>query len=126
MARTEIDSSLTEAKFYDRGDPADNDYTQASLTLDGAWNDLDLSSIVPAGATAVKMYVYITHANPYTFLSFRKNGNTNGKNICSVITHVAGQPNIRDIIVPCDSNRVIEYNATAGSTIIIVVQGWWK
>jgi len=37
--------------FVDRGDPAADDYTQATLTSDGTYYDLDLSAIVPAGAS---------------------------------------------------------------------------
>jgi len=38
--------SVTVIQLADRGDPAAFDKTEADLTMDNAWHDLDLSAIV--------------------------------------------------------------------------------
>ena len=113
---------------FDRGDPSDNDFAVGDLTTDGTWNDLDLSSIVPEDAIAVILKVTVTDNAASSLLQFRKNGNSNAKSDQRVRTQVADIPNHADMIVPCDTGRVIEYMATntTWSTINITVAGWFK
>ncbi len=114
--------------YHDRGDPSGYDFETAAITTDGTWNDLDLSSVVPAGAKAVALVVFISDNLVNQQLRFRKNGNSNERNVSSIVTQVAAQRVWGDIIVACDLNRVIEYNGTntAFAEIFIVVKGWWK
>lgn len=123
----EIDSVGSSEVFADRGDPAANDYAVADLTTDGAWHDLDLSSIVPAGAKAVLLYVQILDNAASSLIVFRKNGIANSANAGVVSMQVANITNRADIIVACDTNRVIEYLATntTWTSIGICVRGWW-
>lgn len=114
--------------FVDRGDPSAADYNAASLTKNGSWHDLDLSSVVPAGATSVLLRVTVNHSLAEKSINFRKNGNTNSVNVAGVINPVAGVSNVQDIVVAVDSNRVIEYNAVSNATwntLDIVIAGWW-
>lgn len=120
--------NLSEKIFYDRGDPATLDFDETDLTTDETWRDLDLSSIVPNGARAVVLHVSIVDDAADSYLIFRKNGNSNEWNRSRIRTQVANIAFGTDLIVPCDSNRVIEYfgkNLTF-TTIIIVVKGWFK
>jgi len=107
------------------GDPTAPHFTYADLTLDGAWHDLDLSSIVPAGKNFVQLHVYLSAAlTPMKIAYFRPNGNVNTVNVASVVANV-GMVAYADIIVPLDSARVIEYHVTSGDvTLEIVVGGW--
>jgi len=110
----------------DRGDPAAVDFAVGDLTTDGTWRDLDLSGVVPAGAILVVLSVLITSSVGTDKISFRKNGNSNAVNIGTVIAQNLGT-NAGDIIVACDTNRVIEYATTnsAHFTVInITVKGW--
>ena len=113
--------------FNDRGDSSGTDYTHANLTEDGTWRDLDLSSIVSAGAKAVLMTVYCSAPAAGWSLQFRENGNSNAANVAFISTQVADIVIYDCLIVACDTNRVIEYNATNGAwnSIGIYIRGWW-
>lgn len=112
--------------LVDRGDPADYDFTTGNFTTDDNWHDLDLSSIVPSGATWVKVKVVFTDDAVDSYLALRKNGNTNTRVSLSNKVRVANKTHYITGFVPCDSNRVIEYIATntTFTTISLVVTGW--
>lgn len=117
--------------FVDRGDPAANDFTIANFTRDETWRDLDLSAIVPTGAKAVALQVKIQHDLANESFGLRKNGNSNEYNTSWVRTQVAGQTIYAMLPVACDTDRVIEYFATAPTgaddftAINVTVMGWW-
>lgn len=114
-------------QYVDRGDPSAWDFQIGDLTTDGTWRDLDLSSIVPSGAVAVHLYVLVQDDSANKNIKFRKNGNANNYNVSTVRSIVANQNSQQDIIVSCDSNRIVEYKAsnTSWTQIIILVKGWW-
>lgn len=107
-------------QFTDRGDPVSVDFEQGDLTGDSTWRDLDLSGIVAEGAVAVLLRIYLDGGtNPS--VKFRKNGNTNDKNVAEVVSFDSD-----DIIVACDTARKIEYySALLPPTVRITVGGWW-
>lgn len=114
------------AVFVDRGDPAAVDWDQGDLTEDGTWNDLDLSSIVPAGAIAVLFTMVGIHATAGQYFWMRENGNTNQVNVSRFYATTSGAALAADMIVACDANRVIEYNGqSAFAAIELSVRGWW-
>ena len=112
--------------IVDRGDPSAADYTLGDFTTDFTWNDLDLSGIVPAGATFVVISGNINDNAVGSSLQFRKNGNSNNFNSGSVRTQVASATIDFRLIIACDSNRVIEYRASnlTFTTINVTVVGW--
>ena len=129
MARTEIDSSLTEAKFYDRGDPSTWDFEIGDLTADFTWHDLDLSSIIPSGATGVVLFIEASNTSSGEYFYFRKNGNTNAYNVSGVYIPVAGTVVFSDLILGVDTDGKIEYRIKSGgswTTLRILVKGWFK
>lgn len=113
--------------YVDRGDPAVYDKVKTDLTIDGAWHDLDLSSIIPAGAKAVLLKTRLQSANPGDAIRYRKNGNTNEINVCGCEALRANVIRTRLGITSIDVNRVLEYNADniAWTLLDIVVRGWW-
>lgn len=113
--------------YVDRGDPATYDFTEATLTTDGTWNDLNLSAIVPAGAVAVHFYLQIKDDAVSSYLLFRKNGNAEDVNIAGFRTQVADVWFEGNFVVACDSNRVIEHKGAnlAFTNINLAVKGWW-
>jgi len=112
--------------YVDRGDPAAWDKGHGTMTMDGSWNDWDLSGIVPANAIAVALRLYITDATPGTTLGVRENGNSNVHNSLQVVAQVANGPVNMDGIVTVDANRVVEYYASAAFDYIgMLVKGWW-
>lgn len=123
----QLDHATKAHGIYDRGDPAAFDYLKAALTTDATWRDLDLSAIVPANAKYVLLRTSLESANPGDMIRYRENGNANEINICSCESLRANVERNRMVMVACDANRVIEYNADniAWTTLSIVVRGWW-
>ena len=125
----EIDATglVGRDRYVDRGDPTAYDFVLANFTTDGAWHDLDLSSIVPANATTVLLRVIIQDNLVGMFLNLRKNGNIETYNTISIYTQVAETPVGDNLIVSLDANRIMEYFAsnTTWTGIWICVRGWW-
>lgn len=114
--------------FIDRGDPAAPDFDATDLTKDAAWHELDLSAIVPEGATAVTLAILTHAAAVQNQLYFRRAGNTDAVNIAAVTTVIVGLLQTNDFVVAVDEDRKIEYSLTAlnWNIIFITVKGWWK
>ena len=114
--------------FYDRGDPVGAyDFIETDLKINSAWQAMDLSSIVPAGAKAVCLMVRMIDNLPGKAIFFRKYGNVGVRNYSILFTQVANITVAADMIVACDQNRIIEYYAETGIDIFyITVKGWWK
>jgi hypothetical protein len=112
----------------DRGDPSSDDFTKADLTVDTAWHDLDLSSIVTdSNSTFAILKVEIDNTSAEKYIFFRKNGNTNQYNRNSAYTQVGNIAISFTMTVPMDSNQVIEYkiqNVGTWNAINITVIGW--
>ena len=101
------------------------DWDQGDLTMDGAWRDLDCSAIVPAGAQIIKFKVYGEDDTEDTKLYLRKNGATNGVAVYGIWSQAANQGLVNNFDVPCDTDRVVEYNANqAWLALRITICGW--
>jgi len=117
------------AAFTDRGDASAPDHTQATLTIDSAWHDWDLSGIVPAGATSVLIRALVSNATAASAIWLRKNGQSNTVNSATLRATAPAQTVVADLVVACDANRVIEYyvgNLGTYDDIDLTVAGWWK
>lgn len=115
--------------FVDRGDPSSADYTEGTLTFDGSYHDLDLSSLVPAGTTAILLRIQtVSSGTAGDYIVFRENGNSNELNNDGYFAPVTSFPDLKTVIVSCDSNRVIEYEAGASdwTSLDLIVAGYWK
>jgi hypothetical protein len=114
--------------FVERGDPAAEDFTAANFTADGAWHDLDLSAIVPAGAVAVLLAGVFTHVTAGKAFLVRKHGNVNTKAVAAAESVVAGGEFRTLLLVSCSAARHIDYYAdnAAWGTLNITVAGWFK
>jgi len=113
--------------YVDRGDPSAQDKTQADLTLDTTWRDLDLSAIVPEGAVLIHLRLQITDDAATSVIAFRKNGNAQVWNSSYLMTRIANVTNYGDLFVACDASRVIEYYGGPSDFIGIwlTVRGWF-
>ena len=120
--------SLSGGLFIDRGTRSSADIT--SWALDSTWHDLDLSAIVPAGAKAVLLHAYIAASAAGMMVRFRKKGYTTSAecNCSDLWTQVKDIRIYADLVVPCDTDRKIQYWATnAGITeLAATIGGWWK
>lgn len=113
--------------YVDRGDPSGNDYEVGDFTTDGTWRDLDLSSIVPAGAKAVLLLLALEDDVAEKSFFFRKKGNSNNYNSDGAYTQVADVTIRSSVVVACDTDRKVEYmgSNTTFTKINVVVGGWW-
>lgn len=110
-------TEVIDMKYVDRGDPAEVDFTQADLTLDDAWHELDLSAIVPAAGA--NHLVHLKALATIT-IAFREVGNINTINVTPEATGMHA-----DSWVMLDANRKIEYMTSAGMIGTLTVRGWW-
>lgn len=118
-------ASVIRIELIDRGDLAAFDVTEATMTLNNAWQNLDLSAIVPADASWVLLRVQISDPNVGDNLYFRKDGNANAIATPGIVAQVADIINEAEILVPCSAARIIEYKGNAAITIVnIAVLGW--
>lgn len=127
-AESNITGGIVEPMiFADRGDAAGYDKQVGDFTTNGSWQDLDLSSIVPAGASAVSMILSLEDNLVGSWIMFRKKGNSNFYNRALARTQVANINLDVDLMVFCDSNRVIQYNGfnTTFTGINLTVKGWF-
>lgn len=113
-------------QYIDRGVAANPDFTQATLTTDETWNELDLSSIVGAGATFAYIKLSITDATPDLFFGIRKKGVGTTHTIFAVRNQVANIAIFAYAFVPLDENLKAEYMGTNTTfdAIAITVCGW--
>ncbi|GAI58291.1 unnamed protein product [marine sediment metagenome] len=113
--------------YVDRGDPGAHDYTELTLNLDGQWNALDLSAIVPAGAKAVLIVLELVGSTIFADFRMRKHGNANDYAISSGNVQVVAIANYNDCVVAVDADRKIDYigGEVAISTVTMVIKGWW-
>lgn len=121
-----ITESMSPVVYTHRVGPAAPDVLLAGLTADSAWHQLNLGGIVPAGATAIVLHVLFTGNVADLAFAVKKNGNAGNNNISCVRCQVANQANQGDLIVGCDSNRIIEYLFNGGTYIAVTVGGWLK
>lgn len=114
-------------KLVDRGDPEAYDFTVGNFTGDNTWRDLDLSAIVPKGAISVRLYVSITGTGNNQAIYFRKKGNTGNINLNAVFIGVLAGLDIHTVDVFCNTDSVIQYNATTSLSVInVAVVAWVK
>jgi len=120
--------------YVDRGDPNNYDfrfgYTPQNWIpiQDAQYHELDLSSIVPIGAKRVRLNFVLRATSSLRTFVFRKKGQQNPYNVDGITTQAANVHCRHNVEVNLDNTRIIEYYATAGSSIdmvCIAVVGWW-
>jgi hypothetical protein len=113
--------------YVDRGDPAGWDFDITNFPTAWIWTELNLSSIVPAGAIAVHILVSCRTTVANEEIMFRKNGNIHETNMSECRPQVANLYDVGEFIVSLSSDRKIDYNkyGTHFDSISVVVKGWW-
>ncbi|MCK5606987.1 hypothetical protein KAR91_34105 [Candidatus Pacearchaeota archaeon] len=119
------DQLLSTGQYVSRGDAAAADYAIGDLTDNGAWQDLDLSSVVPVGAVAVHLKVGLQGSTANKKVKLRKNGNSNEQTMSVQETVVANVNQYAEHVVACDSGRVVEYVLNTVTICTIWILGWW-
>lgn len=120
-------AAVAGMSYVDRGNLASYDFTEATLTEDGNWYDMDLSAIVGAGVRLVLLKVDIVNTAAGQPGNLRTKGYTGNANIVTFFSVANNVHLCGDRWVLTDANGVIEYvfNATTWSQINIGVRGWF-
>jgi len=115
------------AGYVDRGPLSGFDWELGDFTRDGAWHDHDLSAVVPAGAKAVLFQCFVRAPGVNMLFTMKKKGMGPAWYSARATTMVANLSTVEDLICACDTDRKIEYNATAltWTLIRLTVKGWW-
>lgn len=114
-------------KLYNRPNPTTYDKSVGDFTKDNVWRDLDLSSIVPVGAVAIKISADIDGDAAAQIVQFRQKGATTDYNRQIGFTGTDGVKTNINGLVFCNSGRVIQYRSTANITLLnFTVCGWIK
>lgn len=122
------DTGEPGAAYADSGDKASNDYVIGNFTCNWSWQDLDVSSKVPADAASRLMHFYcaVEAGAVGAAIQFREKGNSNAYNIVScpaMDTSLAWS--YSDCWIMLDASRVIQYRASADlSAIYFTIRGW--
>ena len=113
--------------YVNRGDPADHDFTVGNFTTDATWNELDCSSIVPAGARAIQFTVRLYDDAAESVLYFRPGGASEGKNSARMHIQLVNVPMYYTFIIGCSVDRKIEYYGSnlTFSGIDVTIMGWF-
>lgn len=112
--------------FTDRGNVASADFFAGDLTKDGAWHDLDLSGIIPAGTKRVMLRVQIIALATIGVMKVKTKGNAQDVNVDIASMETNGFPENTTLLVVPDADGIIEYwmsNVTY-LTVIVTVAGW--
>lgn len=123
-------AQISVPKYVRRGTVANFDADQTTMTMDGTWNDFDVSSIVgPAGYGNLVHIMQRTLDSTYgRQLAIRGNGVGDEFNATRTFSAGGGSFNYHyvDSYHRCDSNGVIEYLATASTVDArFLVRGWF-
>ena len=117
--------SFVTGQYVPRGDAAAIDFVLGDLTDNGAYNDLDLSGVVPVGAVAVLLRVGLQGDSNNKKARFRRNGNSNDHTVSVQETVVADVNQYAEHVIACDANRIIEYKLNTVDGCNIWILGWW-
>lgn len=113
--------------LVDRGNLTAWDFVLSAATLDGASHDLDLSSIIPAGATFVLLILAVRPILVGNYFYIKNKGFANSVNALYIYGQVANVYIGAMAIISLPADRVLEYLAQASSfdAAIIAVSGWF-
>ncbi len=103
------------------------DFQQFDFVLDGGWHTLDLSAIVPAGATAVNLAIRVIPVGVGDDVRFRCPPDTRNPGRSILFTQFVGVNKRQVWTQGIDENRHVDYRfADVGwNSIILLVRGWW-
>lgn len=126
MRASGIRGITTASKWVNRGLATSADFMYGDLTVDAAWHDLDLSGIVPAGATFVEIQVVAICQVAFNRIEFREKDLTTEYATYECYVQVSMIPIAKRFWIPIDANGMIEYYVTVATwpAIAINVKAW--
>jgi len=123
-----LDGTHKGAMLYVPRRVAAFDFTAVNFTTDGTWkvDGLNLSAIVPAGATAVHLRIFVSDDAAASAFAIRTNA-TDVINQSYTMVRVANLVEEQHAILALDANRLLDYQGSnlAFTNIDVAVLGWW-
>lgn len=113
-------------KYIDRGNLASHDFESADFTVENAWTNIDLSSIVPVNAKQINLLVQWTNAVGGFAFKVRDYGNSNEINIISLCS--VGAAVVQEIAMINITSQKLQYYLTGiawKTAANISILGWW-
>lgn len=119
-------SVVGAVKYVGRGDLAAADKGTADFIKDAAFHTLDLTAIIPAGATAVFISLSLLTTGTVGEFALRPAGFTGAYGELWTFTVFAGGGLFTPQILELPASRLLEYRAAAitWATIDLIVRGW--
>lgn len=113
--------------YIDRGDHGPIDWDITSMIVDGADHDLDMSSIIPAGATAVNLHLVGASTTITDIFLLRPKSHPRVFGSCTIRPQIAGHDFGERRVVGVDPDRIMTYKFTGvgWTNLKINVKGWW-
>ena len=114
-----------EGYIWVKGGDTDWDYTQATLSVDSNWHELDLSSIVSATAKAVVLFVAMKDGSAGMLAMFMENGYSYYEG--ALRTPEANTYDYEILILGLDGDKKIKYYIQTGTDeLTLKVLGWFE
>ncbi len=121
------ESAPPPVSYNDRGDPSSVDFSKTDFTTNGEWHVLNLSGIVPEGATLVHLLISANTAYNNSWIRFCKKGIVNKINADWMSIRHGNTENYESKWVACDADRKIEYwmSNQVWIQLDVLVRGWF-
>lgn len=97
----------------------------AQNSLNATWQNLDLSSIIPAGADSVEVYIESSNTAAARIAGARANGSSNNR-YYDISSPGADGRNGYTLTVKLDLNRIIQILSEIAADIVFRFLGYWK
>jgi len=109
-----------------RGTVPKPDFEAGDITIDGAYHDLDLSGIIPAGSFAALISTNVKcNAVGDTMVLIHPDDSANERSTFKTQVNVLNKYSSGYGIVFCNTSYIIKYKVTAGVTVLqIHICGW--
>lgn len=113
--------------YIERENWANFDFAVGHFNQDGNWHELDLSAIVPAGASAVNLHLKSASTVVGTAIRIRRKGSTSTLYSCVMRIKVALIWHGIKSGFKISTDRKIEYMILMGpyTWLYLTVHGWW-
>ncbi len=106
-------------------EPTSPDYTQATLTEDNAWHELDISGIVPANTTAIAVSLIVSDGSVGARGRLRSSSQSSIYQVLEIQVNVTNKTISNNGIVGV-SGQAIDYAFNVVFTSIsLTILGWW-
>lgn len=110
--------------FITRPDPFSWILDIGTIHDDGAWHDVDISSIVPANAQAVCINAKLLGVEQLSVIDFVPYNFDGPQYMQSISTHILDRENQGRVIIPLYYDKKFSYRVTPDTEVYASIFGW--